>query len=227
MKALMRSLLIALAFLVSVAYGQDFQSKYSLTYKPPSFTFKKDLELVITYELVKNDSAPRIMPAFRDAEKIILELGPNSPCKSIAVNVFGNASHPGGNEGGKLNERTGGYGMTCYTDAGKDNSYFVYGMDNSQRKPTLAFGLRKGITIYEWNGFRFDAGIAGTLTAYEKADRSIVYAAFPFRYTKLSYEFTLPWGGSGYLGVNQDYFRVKNGNIRLRNMEMKFQKQFW
>jgi hypothetical protein len=200
------------------ALGSEVLSPYDL--RPPSSLVSSKLSLgqVITYELITDRGKEKIMPAFRGAEVYTFEVGSNSICKSISTTLFGNVSHPGGNRGGRLNERTDGYGVNCFMDNNKNSSLFVYGMTNSQFKPTFAIGMRTGLTLFERGGLRLDLGVGGTFVAYERANNRFSYGVIPIRYEKLSYEFILPWKNvTGSVSITQDH--LLPSQIRLRSVD--------
>ncbi len=156
--------------------------------------------------------------SFAEGGELNLDLLQNeSHCKSVSVNIFGNASHPGGNPYRLLNERNDGIGMTCYLNKEKTRFLFGNALTNSQFGLSIAGGIGQGITLVEVSPIRFDVGISVTALSYEKRNGKMLYGVMPFPYAKLIVD--LP-GNMGYVGITQTYLSGNVRGIRLRNAEI-------
>ncbi|MEN9881507.1 MAG: hypothetical protein RLZZ308_690 [Candidatus Parcubacteria bacterium] len=213
MKTLKSSIVLCVLGVSStLAHAEGFRlpDNYTLFSKNNSIKHTKDVHLVQNHD---ETVGSRITTTFRQVDSFTLTLNEHTFCKEVALNFFGNASHPGGNRGGALNERNDGYGFTCYKDKNRDSFLFLNALVNSQYGNSLAFGFAEGVKIIEWQKIRFDAGISITFLSYEKRNNDVVYGILPIPYIKLSY--TLP-RDLGRISIAQHYL---GKGITLRNME--------
>jgi hypothetical protein len=213
-----KGVFFVLLLMSTFAYGEGSKipQNYSMSQFGVNFTHTKEIEFVLIQK-------GKTVPVFVETERFSFNLSQQSFCKAIAINIFGNASHPGGNRNHLLNERNDGYGFTCYQNKEKTDYYFFNTLTNSQYGLSVALGAARGFTIFDLKGLRLDAGIAGTLLSYEKRDRKVLYGALPVPYIKVTYE--LP-RSLGYVSLTQSYL---GKGITLRSAEMlqiKLEKLF-
>lgn len=153
---------------------------------------------------------PEVIPA----EKTLLVYQNPSLCKSVGHSFFGNATHPGGGRGGRLNERNDGYGFTCYLNESRTRYISGQALVNSQYGLTIAWAFSQSITLIELYGVRLDIGFSPTALSYEKRNGEVLYGVLPLVFEKITFTLPKKWG---HLSFVQNHL---GQGIKLRNAEM-------
>lgn len=153
-------------------------------------------------------------PEIKVAEKTLLMYREPSFCKSVGHSFFGNATHPGGGRGGRLNERNDGYGFTCYLNESRTRSISGQALVNSQYGLTVAWSFSQSITLIDLYGVRLDVGFSPTALSYEKRDGEVLYGILPLLFEKITFTLPRKWG---HLSFVQNHL---GQGIKLRNAEM-------
>lgn len=178
-----------------------------------SVQIKKNTTAKNVWSGAKSFSIEYTPPIIR-TEKTLLVYQDPSFCKSVGHSFFGNATHPGGGRGGRLNERNDGYGFTCYLNESRTRHISGQALVNSQYGLTIAWAISQSVTLIDLYGVRLDVGFSPTALSYEKRNGEVLYGVLPLMFERITFTLPKKWG---HLSFVQNHL---GQGIKLRNAEM-------
>ena len=148
-------------------------------------------------------------------------------CKSFSTRLYYRSQHAEGDRGGRLQQRNGGIGSSCYLNEGKNFYWMLAALENSQFGNT--FGAGPGIrasTPQLW-GFSLEARVEIPIVWYESPRRhTYVWGPLPIRSRGVTWKIPrLGYDRLGYLSLVEQTLGI-NEKERVRLYSLEWRKEF-
>ncbi len=151
-------------------------------------------------------------------------------CRSVSTRIYYRSQHGEGDRGGRLQQRNGGVGGSCYLDEKKSFYWALGGLENSQFGPTLAIGPGMRFRTPPLLRLSIEAGVELPIVHYASPRRyTEVWGPIPVFYRGISIELPrIGYTHLGYLTIEERTlgWLVRRGEERVRLYSLEWRYQF-